>query len=164
LIAMRIMGIDPGSMVTGYGFVSSERKGPTHYIACGCIRTHASDDFHQRIKHIHDEIARLIEEQQPDEVALEDIFYSRNIRSALQLGQARAAAILAALNAGRTVKIYSPREIKQALTGSGSAAKEQVQYMVRQLLDIHQLDLPLDASDALAIALCHSHRVWSSLC
>ncbi|MBN2356977.1 crossover junction endodeoxyribonuclease RuvC [candidate division KSB1 bacterium] len=153
-----IMGIDPGSRITGYGFVQIERNNTLRFLACGCVRTRSKEMFHQRIHYIYNEITRLIREYNPDQVALEDIFYSRNIRSALQLGQARASAILAALNLGKEIATFTPREIKLALTGNGAAAKEQVQYMVLQLLGIQRRDLPLDASDALAVAICGGHR------
>lgn len=160
---MLIMGIDPGSMVTGYGLVTNEDNKLLRFVACGCVRTDSREIFHQRIKYIYDEVSRLIREYNPDQVALEDIFYSRNIKSAMQLGQARASAILAALNLDKEITIYSPREIKQALTGNGSAAKEQVQYMVLQILDIKKGNLSLDESDALAIAICHLNRRHSMI-
>ncbi len=157
-----IMGIDPGSQVTGYGLVLLENNHTLRCIGCGCVRTQAQQFFHQRIKFIYDEIFRLIGEYNPDQVVFEDVFYSRNVRSALQLGQARAGAMLAALNLGKNIVSYSPREIKLALTGNGSAGKEQVRYMVLRLLGMQQKELPLDASDALAIAICASHRQQSS--
>ncbi len=155
---LMVMGIDPGSQVTGYGIIAIEKRGAASFIAAGVVRTSSRTPFFERIKYIYDEIERLIATHQPDEVALEDIFYARNIKSSLQLGQARGAAVLAALNAGKSVTAYAPREIKLALTGHGAAAKEQVQYMVGQILHVPLADYPLDASDALAIALCHGYR------
>jgi crossover junction endodeoxyribonuclease RuvC len=157
---MVVMGIDPGSQVTGYGLVAFDSGGP-RYLACGAIRTGGQPDFHARLKYIYDEIARLIGEHRPERIALEDIFYARNARSSLMLGQARAAAILAALNAGVPVSAYAPAEVKLAITGRGSAAKEQVRYMVVQLLAVDLGKQSLDVSDALAIALCHALR-WQS--
>jgi crossover junction endodeoxyribonuclease RuvC len=158
---MVVMGIDPGSQVTGFGFVTSAAGAAPVFLACGTIRTSSRQSFHERLKHIYDEVARLIAERQPDQVAIEDVFYSRNARSSLLLGQARAAAVLAALNSGMTVAAYSPAEVKLAVTGRGNAAKEQVRYMVAQLLAVHLEEQALDASDALAIAICHALR-WQT--
>ncbi len=158
---MVVMGIDPGSQVTGYGFVAIDAGAAPRFLACGAIRTSSRQSFHQRLKHIYDEVARLIAEHPPDQVALEDIFYARNAKSSLQLGQARGAAVLAALNAGMPVAAYSPAEVKMAITGHGRAAKEQVRYMVAQLLSVPLEKQSLDASDALAIALCHGLRLQS---
>lgn len=159
-----IMGIDPGSQVTGYGLILMEGNHTLRYLGCGCVRTQAEQIFSQRLKFIYDEITRLIREHNPDPVVFEDIFYSRNVRSALLLGHARAAAMLAALNLGKSIVSYSPREIKLSLTGNGSAAKEQVRSMVLNLLGLRQSDLPLDASDALAVAICAGYRQNQNPC
>jgi crossover junction endodeoxyribonuclease RuvC len=154
---MIVLGIDPGNAVTGYGFIRSEET----FFEClvfGTIRPKPQMDFQFRLKHIYDQVNALIHQHQPDSVSFEDIFFNRNFKSALQLGQARGAAILAAINSGKPIAIYSPREVKQALTGNGSAAKEQVQIMVQHLLQLTQPIVPLDASDALAIAICHANR------
>ncbi len=157
-MSLVVMGIDPGSQVTGYGVITMANRDSVQFIAAGVVRASRQASFFERIKHIYDEMTVLMDSHQPDEVALEDIFYARNIRSSLQLGQARGAAILAALNAGKPVSAYAPRDIKMALTGNGAAAKEQVQYMVEQILNCSMSGFPLDASDALAIALCHGFR------
>lgn len=158
---MVVMGIDPGSQVTGYGFIGIGAEAQPRFLACGTIRTGSHSDFNARLKRIYDQVGLLLGEHHPDQVALEDIFYARNARSSLQLGQARAAAILAALNAGLPVAAYAPAEVKMAITGRGGAAKEQVRYMVTQLLAVDLAAQALDASDALAIALCHALR-WQS--
>ncbi len=158
---MVVIGMDPGSQITGYGLVSITAGEAPRHIACGAIRTSSRGDFFARLKQIYDEVAQLIVLYQPDQAALEDIFYARNARSSLLLGQARAAAVLAALNGGVPVSAYSPSEVKMAVTGRGSAAKEQVRYMVEQLLGVTFGNESLDVSDALAIALCHALR-WQS--
>jgi len=155
---MVVMGIDPGSAVTGYGILKSEPPDPLRCLTCGCIRTRSGLSFEKRLKVIYDQIYALIEGFQPQQVAFEDIFLSQNVRAVFQLGQARGSAILAAVNAEIPVHFYSAREVKQALTGYGAATKEQVQAMVSALLDLDLSAWPLDTSDALAIAICHSHR------
>jgi crossover junction endodeoxyribonuclease RuvC len=157
---MIVLGIDPGNTVTGYGFVKSTQTAQ-ECLAFGTIRLKPHWEFHFRLKYIYDQVTLLILQHQPDAVAFEDIFYSRNIKAALQLGHARGAAMIAAINAEKSISIYSPKEIKQALTGNGAAAKEQVQMMVRRLLNLHHPIIPLDASDAMAIAICHSNRFWT---
>lgn len=129
-----------------------------HY---GAIRSSSRVDMTDRLKAIYDGIVNIVQEYQPDHVALEDIFYGRNVQAAIKLGQARGAAIVAALNSGTAVATYSAREVKMALTGYGAASKEQVQHMVKDLLHLKEPVRPLDASDALAIALCHAQRCWS---
>lgn len=151
---MRILGIDPGSRVTGFGII--ERHG-THntYVASGCIRL-GNGEFVSRLKTIFDELREVVVNYQPSHVAIERVFMARNADSALKLGQARGAALCAVLVEGLPVSEYSPTEIKQAVVGSGRAAKEQVQHMVQALL---KLSAPpqADAADALAAALCHVH-------
>jgi len=150
----RILGIDPGSVVTGYGVIESNGIRSTH-IASGCIRV-AGADFPQRLGDIFEKIAAVVETHQPEEMAIEQVFVSKNPSSALKLGQARGAAICACVVAGLPVAEYTPRMIKQAIAGYGNADKEQVQVMVKQLLGLDQ-KLAADQSDALAIALGHAH-------
>lgn len=150
-----VLGLDPGSRVTGYGIIRDTPKGPV-LVTCGCIRTD-SDDFPGRLKQIYDGIYRIASEFRPDEMAIEQVFMSKNVDSALKLGHARGAAICAALSADLPVHEYAAREIKLALVGKGSADKLQVQHMVRFLLG-HQERLPVDASDALGVAFCHIHH------
>ena len=134
---MIVMGIDPGSHITGYGVVKCLSDSTLFHMASGIIRTDPKTPFIDRLKTIHDGVAGLIADHSPEHVAFEDVFYSRNAKSALLLGQARGAAVIAAVKADLEVFVYSPKEIKQAVTGSGNAAKEQVQSFVRQMLKIH---------------------------
>jgi len=150
----RILGIDPGSVATGYGVINTE--GQQHQlVAFGTIKA-GKGDFPERLKTIFESICGIIEEYQPDQFAIENVFVSRNAASALKLGQARGAAIVAAVHSNLPVAEYAPREIKQALVGKGNAEKSQVSHMVGLLLAIND-EIPEDAADALAIAICHSH-------
>lgn len=151
----RILGIDPGSRLTGYGVIEKTDRGTTRYIASGCIRIKA-DSFPERLKQIFDGITEVIALYQPTEMAIEQVFMHKNADSALKLGQARGAAICASMVAGLPVSEYAARQVKQALVGKGSADKMQVQHMVKILLSI-QGELQIDASDALAISLSHAH-------
>ncbi len=150
----RVLGIDPGSRVTGYGVIETDGAHSRH-LDSGCIRT-ASSDFSQRLGEIFRGVHQVLSEWQPQEVAIEQVFVARNAASALKLGQARGAAISAIVNGDLPVFEYTPAAVKQGLVGNGRADKEQVQYMVRVVLGL-QGRLALDASDALAIALCHAH-------
>ena len=152
---MRIMGIDPGSLVTGWGVV--EAAGPAvAFVAAGTVRTEPAHDLAARLRTIHDGIRALCAEHRPDEVAVERVFMARNADSALKLGQARAAAICGTFDCGAAVFEFAPSDIKRAVVGKGAATKEQVQHMVRALLKLKG-PLALDASDALAVALCQAH-------
>lgn len=153
---MRIMGIDPGSIVTGYGIIDQDDS--FICVDYGCIRLKAKSDFTSRLKQIYDGVKHLILQFSPDYVAFEDIFFGHNVKSAIQLGHARGAAVVAAANAGLPISYFSPREVKQAVTGFGGASKEQVQKMVKSILQLQNPISPLDASDALAIALCCAFR------
>ncbi len=147
--------------MTGIGVVHTESTQDFRCVVYDVIRTSPKQDLSARLKIIYDGIAQAVDLYHPDHVAMEDIFYGRNVQAALKLGQARGAAIIAAINSGVPVSTYSAREVKMALTGYGAASKEQVQHMVKDLLNLEQLASPLDASDALAIALCHAQRCWS---
>lgn len=149
-----ILGIDPGSRITGYGVVAME-KNRSEYITCGCV-TMAELPVDGRLRAIFEGISEVIRVHRPDECAIEKIFMNRNADSALKLGQARGAAIVAAAVGQLPVHEYSPNEIKLAVVGRGHAAKEQVQHMVRALLTLTAMPSP-DAADALAVALCHGH-------
>lgn len=150
----RVLGIDPGSRVTGYGVVESDGRTSRH-IASGCIRT-GDGELAARLGEIFAGVNEVLQSTKPHEVAVEQVFMARNAASALILGHARGAAVTAAVSCGRPVFEYSPRSIKQALVGSGGADKKQVQHMVRVILSLEGR-LALDASDALAVALCHAH-------
>jgi crossover junction endodeoxyribonuclease RuvC len=149
-----ILGIDPGSRTTGYGIVNNQ-AGRLSYVASGCIRTGAGE-LSERLLVIFQGISQLIHQYSPDQFAIEEVFMAKNPSSALKLGQARGAAIVAASNSGLYVNEYSARKVKQALVGKGGADKSQVQQMVMHLLKL-QSSPQSDASDALAIAICHAH-------
>lgn len=159
-----ILGIDPGSVNTGYGVVRTDgvRSFCSDYGHWSLKSSADGDDFNQRLGRLHNHINELLEQHQPDEVAIEQVFLSKSVSSALKLGHARGAAIAAVVTHCLPVYEYTPRTIKQAVVGSGAAGKEQVGRMVVQLLGLS--DLPqVDAADALAIALCHCHSRGSLL-
>jgi len=149
-----ILGIDPGSRTTGYGLLSSHR-GRLSYVASGCIRT-GEGALSERLLVIFQAVSQLIQQYRPEQFAIEEVFMAKNPSSALKLGQARGAAIVAAANAGLGVNEYSARKVKQAVVGKGGADKSQVQLMVMQLLKLDSAPQS-DAADALAIAICHAH-------
>lgn len=151
----RILGVDPGSLITGYGLIESSHN-HNAFVDCGAIRTPADRPLAARLSTIFQELGHIIARWQPAEVAVEQVFMARNPDSALKLGQARGVAILAAAEAGLPVHQYAPRAVKQAVVGAGGAEKSQVQHMVAILLNL-QGQLQADAADALAIALCHGH-------
>ena len=151
---MRIFGIDPGSERTGYGCVETE--GSRHrLVACGAISAPPHATFPEKLLVIHTRLAALLIECRPDAVAIENLFYSNNVRSALKLGHARGVAMLAAVEAGMEVFEYTPAEIKRAVVGYGRAEKAQVQQMIKLLLGLAAVPSPHDAADALAVAICH---------
>jgi crossover junction endodeoxyribonuclease RuvC len=151
---VRILGLDPGSLRTGYAVVET-RAGNVHYLVSGAIRTRG-ETFAERLQEIFAGVDQLTCEYRPDEVAIESVFMHRNADSALKLGQARGAALSATFAVRPRVFEYAPREVKLAVVGTGAAEKEQVQLMVKRLLNISG-PLGADAADALAIALCHAH-------
>ena len=153
---MRIFGIDPGSLRTGYGCVETDGR-RHHLIACGAITVAASDSFPQRLALIHRELATLLASHRPECVAVESVFHAANARSAIKLGHARGVAILAAVEAGCHVVEYTPAEVKRAVVGYGRAEKHQVQQMIKLLLGLSKAPSPHDAADALAVAICHLH-------
>ena len=153
---MTIFGIDPGSERTGYGCV--ETDGSRHrVVACGAIGASAVATFPEKLLTIHSRLAALIEDCRPDAVAIENVFYATNVRSALRLGHVRGVAMLAAAEAGVPVVEYTPAEIKRAVVGYGRAEKHQVQHMVKLILGLAAAPSPHDAADALAVAICHVH-------
>lgn len=161
---MRIIGIDPGTAVTGIGIVehSNEKIYLIHYDS---INLNAKESMPVRLKKIYDECLECIEKFSPDELAIETAYYGKNIQSTLKLGQARGVAIIAALNSSLKISEYSPREIKKSVTGNGASSKEQVKYMVRSILSIGNETMQIDSSDALAVALCHffcSNNIFSN--
>lgn len=150
-----VIGIDPGSRITGYGVIETDRDRAI-YIASGCIRT-KNKDIPGRLKEIFQGIQTVVKEYKPDEFAIEQVFMSKNADSALKLGHARGAAICAVALDGMPVFEYSARQVKQAVVGKGAAEKDQVQHMVKILLNL-QGQLQEDAGDALGVALCHAHH------
>jgi len=153
-----ILGVDPGSIATGYGLIkSSEQKNVL--LDCGVIRTDSKKTLPEKLKQIFEGLSQIIEKNNPDELAIEETFYSKNAKSALVMGQARGVAILAAACAKIPVWEYSPKEVKFSIVGRGSASKFQVQYMVKNLLGLKELPQSQDAADALAVALCHAQKM-----
>lgn len=153
---MRVLGIDPGSLATGYGLVERHGQRVVH-VAHGTLRPPRGAGLPERLAHLHAALAREIERYRPDVAAVERVFAGRSLHSALVLGQARGVALAAAAAAGIPVLEYAPGEIKQAVAGTGAAEKRQVQAMVRRLLELAESPAS-DAADALAAALCHAHR------
>lgn len=150
-----ILGIDPGSRVTGYGVIEDSGRA-CQYVASGCIRT-GSGPLAQRLQAVYQGVQEVVRQYCPETMGIEQVFISRNPDSALKLGQARGAAIVAVAEQGLPVAEYTATQVKQAVVGSGGADKEQVRMMVMHLLRLLEKP-PLDASDALAIALCHAHH------
>ncbi len=150
-----LLGIDPGSRITGYGLIREQQR-KLSYIDSGCIRT-TDANVSVRLLQIFDGICELMQHYSPDEVVIESIFMHENASSALKLGQARGAALVAAASFRVEVSEYSPREVKQAIVGYGGAEKDQVKHMVTKLLGLNRSP-QTDASDALALAICHSHQ------
>lgn len=153
-----MLGVDPGTLVTGYGVVA-RTHGQTRFLACGTVRNDSARPMPLRLRHIHEELTAVIERFAPNEFAIESAFYGRNAQSALKLGHARGVSLLAAVQHGIPTAEYSPREIKKAVVGNGGASKKQVQYMVKAILRIADSPMLHDASDALAVSLCHLHRL-----
>ena len=149
-----VLGLDPGSQVTGYGVVR-EVSGRAQLVAVGTIRTPAGGDMAVRLGVIYSRVAEVIREHGPTEAAIESVFVAKNTASALKLGQARGAAMAACAVAGLPVSGYPPTKVKKSLVGAGRAEKEQVAFMVAQILGVKNPKWALDASDALAIAICH---------
>lgn len=151
---MKVLGVDPGTAATGYGVVTGG-DGAAALVECGVIRTTPGESLAWRLREIHEGLAEVVARHEPDIVAVEGVFYGRNVRTTVMLGHARGAALLAASLAEREVVEYSPAEIKNAVAGTGRATKEQIQYMVKQLLRLKEVPQPADAADGVAVALCH---------
>ncbi len=154
---MRVLGIDCGTEYTGYGIVELCPDGKLLCLTCGAIKLSPRDPLPARLATIFQRLGSLIEQHRPDNVAIEDVFYALNVKSALKLGQVRGVAMLAASTAGLEVSEYAPLSIKSAVVGYGRAEKQQVQHMVTLLLNLPEIPRPPDAADALAIAICHLH-------
>lgn len=160
---MRIIGLDPGTATTGYGIIDVIDREP-QVVVWGTIRTSADDETPRRLQIIYEALVDLLQEHKPDAAAIEEVFFGRNITTAISVGQARGVLILALANAGLPVAEYSPPKVKDAVTGYGKADKHQVQLMVRNLLSLEETPRPDDAADGLAVALTHyQHSRFSAL-
>ena len=153
--AVIVLGINPGTATTGYGVVSGEPFGALLLVECGVIRTEARQPLPVRLREIYEDVSELIARHRPDALSIEDVFYSRNVRTTLVLGHARGVVLLAAEQAGLEIHEYPPAEIKKAVVGTGAATKEQVQFMVTRLLRLKTVPEPSDAADGAAAALAH---------
>ncbi len=150
---MLVLGIDPGTATTGYGFVSEETDGTVVAVAYGAIITAPKTPMPQRLQKIYREVTRLIAEHKPDEASIEEMFFGKNVTAAIHVAQGRGVALMAMADANLPIREYKPAQIKQSIAGYGNAPKEQMQEMVRTLLDLETIPKPDDAADALAIAL-----------
>lgn len=159
---MRVLGVDPGTAITGYGLVDYDDE--LRLVHCGAIVTPAGMTLPQRLLIIHRELGDLIRQHQPQAVAVEELFFSKNVRTAMSVGQARGVVLLAAAQADLPIYHYKPSEVKQAVAGYGAASKPQMQEMVRLLLKLDAVLTPDDVADAVAIAICHAHGAhWNQL-
>ncbi len=152
---MKVLGVDPGTAATGYGVVVRGDGGAASLVECGVIRTSAREPLAQRLLEIHEGIGNVLERHAPDVVAVEGVFFGKNVRTTVLLGHTRGAILVAAAQESLEVAEYSPAEIKNAVVGTGTATKEQVQFMVKKLLRLKEVPTPSDAADGVAVALCH---------
>jgi crossover junction endodeoxyribonuclease RuvC len=150
-----VLGVDPGTQITGYGVVNAANSSSMTLLECGVIRTQARDPLPSRLKEIHDGISELLKRHRPDVLSIEDVFYARNVRTTVTLGHARGVILLAGQQAGVRVHEMSPAEIKKSVVGSGAATKEQVQFMLTRLLRLKSVPKPSDAADGVAAALAY---------
>ena len=157
---MRILGIDPGYGITGFGVIDSQR-GQSKLVTCGAITTPAGMDFSARLEIIYEDMRRLLEEVKPDAVAIEELFFGQNVTTGIGVAQSRGVILLAVRQAGLEVTSYKPMQVKQAVVGYGNATKHQVQDMTKRLLNLSAMPKPDDAADAIAIALCHARSSTS---
>ncbi|MDX9953293.1 MAG: crossover junction endodeoxyribonuclease RuvC [Anaerolineae bacterium] len=154
---MRTLGIDPGTAITGYAIIE-EDGAALRLVTLGAIETPAKTPMPQRLQTIYTMVSMLIHEHAPDAAAVEELFFSRNVTTAISVGQARGVVLLALAEAGLPTAEYTPLQVKQAVTGYGNAGKRQVQEMVKVLLNLTEIPRPDDAADAAAVAICHLHR------
>ena len=159
---MRILGIDPGYGITGFGLIEAER-GKNQLVQCGAITTPAGMDFSARLEIIYEDMRQLLETTKPDAVAIEELFFGQNVTTGIGVAQARGVVLLAIRQAGLEVSSYKPMQVKQAVVGYGNATKHQVQDMTKRLLGLSAMPKPDDAADAIAIALCHARSNTSLL-
>ena len=154
---MRVIGFDPGMNVTGFGILDyNKRNAKAH--GYGIIKPPKTKSLANRLNYLHEETMKLLKEFAPDVVAVEDTFYHKNFKSALMLGQARGVIILAAARNNISCTEFAPKKVKQSVVGNGNATKEQVQFMVKNILKLKETPMPLDSSDALAVGLCYIHQ------
>ncbi|WP_178020335.1 crossover junction endodeoxyribonuclease RuvC [uncultured Paenibacillus sp.] len=153
---MRILGIDPGIAIVGFGFIDKQgsKVTPVQY---GCIQTEAHTPEEERLMHVYEAMVQLIDKYKPDAVAFEKLFFNRNVTTAMSVSQARGVLVLAAAQKGLPIAEYTPMQVKQAIVGYGKAEKRQVQEMTRMFLKLQAIPKPDDVADALSVAICHAH-------
>ena len=154
---MRVLGVDPGLGITGFSIMDTKRN-QTHLSAYGTIKPKPKDSLPKRLNYLFEEMNKILDQFSPDVMAIEDAFYSKNVKSAMTLGQARGSLILAAAQADIPVHEFAPRKVKMSVCGNGAASKEQVSYMVTQILKLKDPPKPLDVSDAMAVGLCYINQ------
>ena len=154
---MRVLGVDPGLGITGFSIMDTKRN-QTHLSAYGIIKPKPKDSLPKRLNYLFEEMNKILDQFSPDVMAIEDAFYSKNVKSAMTLGQARGSLILAAAQADISVHEFAPRKVKMSVCGNGAASKEQVSYMVTQILKLKEPPKPLDVSDAMAVGLCYINQ------
>ena len=159
---MRILGIDPGYGITGFGLIETQ-QGQSRLLQCGAITTPAGMDFSARLEIIYEDMRKLLEVAKPDAVAIEELFFGQNVTTGIGVAQSRGVILLAIRQAGLEVTSYKPAQIKQALVGYGNASKRQMQDMTKRILRLEAMPKPDDAADAIAIALCHARSSTSLL-
>ena len=159
---MKILGIDPGYGITGFGLIETQR-GQSKLLQCGAITTPAGMDFSARLEIIYEDMRRLLSVAKPDAVAIEELFFGQNVTTGIGVAQSRGVILLAIRQAGIPVTSYKPMQVKQAVVGYGNATKHQVQDMTKRLLHLNAMPKPDDAADAIAIALCHGRSATSLL-
>ena len=154
---MRVLGVDPGLGITGFSILDTKRN-QIHLSAYGTIKPKPKDTLPKRLNYLFEEMNKILDQFSPDIMAIEDAFYSKNVKSAMTLGQARGSLILAAAQADIPVYEFAPRKVKMSVCGNGAASKEQVSYMVTQILKLKEPPKPLDVSDAMAVGLCYINQ------
>jgi len=154
---MRILGVDPGISITGFSIIDVKRNIPT-LSAYGTIKSNQKDSLPKRLNYLFEEMNKILDQFNPDILSIEDMFYSKNVKSAMVLGQARGAIILSATQARISISEFAPRKVKMSVCGNGAATKEQVAYMVTKILKLKAPPKPLDVSDAMAVGLCYINQ------
>lgn len=154
---MRILGIDPGYAIMGYGIIDKIGNN-IKVVSYGSITTDAKDKMTDRLKHLYNQLMEIIDQYEPDEASIEELFFNTNSTTAIKVGQARGVAILACANSSLDIMEYTPLQIKMALTGYGRADKKQVQQMIKTILNLKEVPKPDDTADALGAAICHAHQ------